>query len=465
VTLLVVGSIVGSGIFFLPGPMLESAGTVPLVFAAWIGGALIALCGGLMFAELGAAYPKGGGQYAFLRQGLGKLPAFLFSWTAFTIVQSSAIASISVAFASATNRVLSHMGLGLPGSRPCLGELADGACVGFALPPWGEGFLAVGTIVLLSVVNHRGVKLGARVNTLATLAKLGALALLIVLVVPLPDAGNFTSATGQAGAATVAGFGLALALSLFAYDGFAQATFIAPEVKDARRVLPRAILTASIGVAALYLVTTFAYFHVLPANNITIPALRGDAPIAIEVMEAAFSGPLGVGLAVGVAVAIAVSTFGTVNAYVLASPRIYHAVAKDKEFPSAFGVLSRHRTPTYGLWYGAVWAGILTMTGGFEALAHLAVFGLYSFYLVTVVAYFALRRREPQAFTSFRAPLSPVPAVLFGLGSLYVLWTYVSRDVPALGQLSGPLDVLTNTTLFGLLLIASGLAVRRFMKA
>ena len=452
VTFLIIGSIVGSGIFFLPGGMLDQAGSPWPVMLAWIVGAAVALTGALMFAELGAAFPHGGGQYGFIRDGAGRLPGFLFSWTAFTAVQSGTIAAVAVAMANALDVLV-----GLPGSSPCLGGVdADGACSGLELPPWGVGFVAVGVIALLTVVNYFGVRRGALVNNLATAGKLVALLGIVGIALAAGEpAGNFGDAGGQFRAMTLGGFALAVSSSLFAYDGFVQATFIAHEVKEPRRTLPRAILFSTLAVAAIYLLATFAYFHVLPAGEVSPEAIAGDEPIASE----AVGKVLGATAAGLVALAIVVSTFGTTNAYVLASPRIYHDVAKDGEFPAAFGRLSRHRTPTYGLWYGAIWSGLLALSGGFLALANLTVFGLYAFYLVTVVAYFRLRRRDPAAFQSFRAPLRPAPAAFFGLAAVAVLVSYAAHDLPRLGELSSPAGLIGNTTVFGALLILSGLAV------
>jgi basic amino acid/polyamine antiporter, APA family len=446
---LILSAIIGSGIFFLPGPMLADAGGVWPVMLAWIGGALIALSGGLMFAELGAALPREGGQYAFLRDALGSRWGFLFSWSSFTVVQSGTIAAVAVAMASSVDYLV-----GLPGSTPCLGAEDAAGCNGLMLPKWGVGFLAIAAILLLTGVNHLGVRRGAFVNNAATLAKTLALLTIAVLAFALgTGAGNYRAPASSFSGTTLGGFGLALAASLFAYDGFSQATFVAAETKDVRRVLPRAIVLATALVAAIYLLATFAFFHVLPADGISSEVLAGNLPIATEAMD----GILGDVAASLVAAAIVVSTFGTVNTYVLTSPRIYHPIAREGRFPRAFGHLGRHGTPTYGLWYGAIWAGILTMTGSYAALADLVVFGLYIFYVATAVAYFVLRRREATAFkeAGFSMPLRPVPVVFFGLASVAVLLVYVVADVRLL--LDGRWGAfLASTTSLGILLVGSG---------
>ena len=452
-TALIMGAMIGSGIFFLPGSMLALAGGVWPVMLAWIGGAVIALAGGLVFAELGAAFPKAGGQYVFLRDSLGRGWGFLFAWSGFAVVQSGTIAAVAVALANAVDYLV-----GLPGSTPCLGATdALGACDGLLLPKWGTGFLAIAIIGLLTFVNHMGVRRGAWVNNVATVAKTGALVAIAVLAFTLgKDSGNFSGGKAGFSDTTLGGFGLALSASLFAYDGFAQATFVAAEVQDARRALPRAILLATGLVAAIYLSATFAYYHVLPIAQMSNEALLGNFPIASEAMAVV----LGRVAASLVAAAIVVSTFGTVNTYVLTSPRIYHPIARDGEFPRAFGALNRHGTPTYGLWYGAIWSSFLMLTGSYARLADLVVFGLYVFYLATMVGYFVLRRREREAFEAagFRMPLRPLPAVFFGLAAVAVLGFYLNHDLRLLfgGHVGG---FLASTTGMGIILIGVGLVM------
>lgn len=459
-TAIIMGAMIGSGIFFLPAAMLGQAGGVWPVMLAWALGAVVAMAGGLTFAELGAAFPKAGGQYAFLRDSLGKAWGFLFAWSGFSVVQSGTIAAVAVALAGAVDYfVINAMGVagGLPGSNPCLGSGTTDDCNGLVLPKWSVGFLAIAIIFILTVVNHLGVKRGARLNDVATVAKtLALVAIAIVALVVGSDAGNFDDFGGAWGAVTLGGFGLALANSLFAYDGFSQATFVAAEVKDARKALPRAIIIATAVVAAIYLVATFAYFYVLPELSVSDAARAGSVPIAAEAMDVVLGGVA----ASLVIVAIIVSTFGTVNAYVLTSPRIYHPIARDGDFPKPFARLNKHGTPTYGLWYGAIWAGFLTMSGGYVALANLVVFGLYVFYLATMVGYFVLRRRQPEAFKAagFRMPLRPVPVLFFLLASIAVLASYLVADLPLLfrGHIGG---FLASTTGMGILLIGIGVGL------
>ena len=464
---LIVGSMIGSGIFFLPGAMLKTLGTTDAagvthivggagpVMAAWVVGAVIALCGGLMFAELGGAFPKVGGQYAFLRDATGKLPAFMFSWTAFAVVQSGTIAAVAVAFANTLDRRLIPSG-SLPDTLPGHGLPGHEVPLGFVkIPSYGVALVALLVMGLLTYVNYRGVKRGAWVSNFSTVAKVAALVFVALASFGLAkDVGSFSGTGLSFSGFTLAAFGAAAASSLFAYDGFAQATFVAGEVKDARRVLPKAIIIATLLVGAIYLTAVFAFFHAVNPQDASQAILESSDSIGMSTAAVA----MGAWAAVVLAVFIAISTFGTVNAYVLSSPRIYHAVAKDREFPRPFGHLSRFGTPTYGLVYGLVWAGFLTLTGSFDALADLVVFGLYVFYLITVVAYFILRRRHPEEIRPFRIPLSPLPAVVFGIASVGVLLSFFVKDLGALatGNIAG---FMGSTTGLGIILILLGLGL------
>jgi APA family basic amino acid/polyamine antiporter len=445
VTFLIMGSMVGSGIFFLPGSMLAQSGTVLLVLGAMLVGAVAALCGSLLFAELGAAFPKAGGQYAFLRDGLSRQAGFLFSWTGFTVVQSGTIAAVAIALAGAVDFLA---GGALPGHVVCAGTDSPVGCLGLPIPKWSVGFLAVGVVWLLTGLNALGVRRAAHVNNVATVAKLLALGFVIACSFLLARGGNLSGAVGSA---TVAGFGLASANILFAYDGFAQATFVAAEVKDPRRVLPRAILTAISLVTVVYLLAAVAYFWVLPAGDVSSASLSGSQPIAAQALQALF--PIGAAL---VASGILVSTFGTVNAYVLASPRIYAGAAEGGEFPKPFARRNRFGEPGYGLWVQGLWASLLVMSGSYLTLTNLVVFGLYVFYLFTVVAYFRLRRRHPDAFDAFQMPLRPAPALLFAAIAVGVLGFLAYNDVDVFQKTHSVAGLLLSTSVLALLLIGSG---------
>ncbi|HLF92684.1 MAG TPA: amino acid permease [Planctomycetota bacterium] len=407
VVTLIMGSMIGSGIFILPALMAADVGSAPLVLLAWIAGAVLTICGALTFAEMAAVYPKAGGQYAYLRETLGPLWSFLFGWQMLLAIQTAIIAAVAVAFATFADYFFD-----LPGTAHELGFLT--------LPKWGLSFTAVAIIWFLTAVNYLGVKRGAFVQNVSTVMKVAALVFIVAAVfIKGQPAGNYRDLGTALGAAGIGTFGIALTRSLFAYDGWPQATYVAAEVKDPNRVVPRALLLGVGGVALVYILATAAYFHVLPFDEAS-GAARISADAAAKVV-----GSSGAALVAG---AVMVSTFGTVNGYILTSPRVFYAVAKDGAFPAAFARLSEHRTPTYGLWYVAVWSSLLALSGTYAELTLIVVFSLWFFYIPTAIGYFRKRRANPELFTGFRMPLYPLPAILFILSAFYVVGNTILQD-------------------------------------
>lgn len=419
---LIVGSIVGSGIFLSASEVVAGVGSAWWALAAWTLGGIITLAGALTFAELGAAYPEAGGQTAFLREGLGRTPSFLFAWSSFSALQTGSLAAIAIAFATALDRITPLWGDGF-------------SAFGLDFPKTGISFVAIALIWFLTFANWFGVRRGAWVNNAATFAKVGTLVVIVLVALwKGGGTGNFSAAGWTADAPTLGLFGLAVAASLFAYDGWAQATFVAAEVKNARRILPAALVVGVLGVIALYLLVNFAYLHILPAAGIA-----GTDLLAIDAMSAVFDGS---GAATLVAAAVMIATFGAVNSWTLASPRIYFGSAQDGNFPRVFARVNRHGSPHYGLWYQAIWGSLLAMSGTFSAIALMTVFVVYVFYLLTAVAYLRLRRRQPEAFT-FRSPLSPLPAWFFLIAATAILANFFLSDLAS--------------AIFGTVLILAGL--------
>lgn len=431
--MIVVGSMVGSGIFFVPAIMVAGVGSAPLVLAAFLVGGLLSLAGAFVFADLAAAFPRAGGQAVYLREAFGKLPAFLFTWSSFTAIQSATIAAIAIAFAQTADGLW-----GLPGPDAAVG-LGP-----VTLPSWGTSFLAVAIVWLLTAVNYLGVRRGALLNNAATVTKLAGLALVVFLAFAFGSAaGNYRGVGvdlgfGEAGLGAV---GLALVAALFAYDGWAQPTFVASEVRNPRRNVPLALIIGVATVMLVYITVSAAYFHVLPVGD-----LGSDSHAAEDTARAALAGT-GAAAAAGTAVALAilVSTFGATNAYVLTSPRIYYDEATEGGFPRAFGRLSRFRTPGHGLVYQGVWASLMALTGTFDQLAFLIVFVAYVFYVATALGAAWLRRRRPEAFAASPTRWWPVPLVLFVAVGLAILANVVVED--------------PRTAVWGALLIVSGLPV------
>ena len=390
---MVVGGIIGSGIFLNPALVAERARTVELTLAVWVLGGVIALLGALVFAELGARRPVAGGGYVYLRDAYGKLPAFLYAWTLLLVIATGAIAAVAVTFAS---YMATLAGLG-PAAR---------------LP------LAVGAIVLLSAVNYVGVRPGAITQNVLTVLKLGALGILIVAglilaAVPPPSEQHLPAAHGG----LVLAVGAALVPVLFACGGWQQTNFVAEELIEPERNLPRALVAGVSIVVAVYLLANLAYLRTLGIAGLA----ASDAPAA-DSMNALLSTPGRRLIAAG----IAISTFGFLNLVILVSPRVYQAMARDGLFfPHLARLHPRYRTPSTAIVFQGVWAIMLTLTGRYGELLDYVVFGDWIFFAAVTSTVFVFRSRERRGLEPselrFRMPAFPLVPVAFMLAALYVV--------------------------------------------
>ena len=400
-TMAVVGGIIGGGIFRTPAVVAERAGSAGVTLAVWIVGGAVALAGALCFGELGARRPRAGGGYVYLRETWGPLPAFLYGWTLLLVIATGAIAAVAVMFADYT---LALFGLSARLTLP----------------------LAVGAIVLLSGINYLGVRSGALTQNIFTVLKLLALAALIGagLLLAAPAEAGTQPAGAAAGAGAIAGFGAALVPVLFTYGGWQQTNFIAEEIIDAERTLPRALLLGVTLVVLVYLAANLAYLRVLGVG-----ALATSAAPAADVMQRLL-GPRGAKL---IAAGIAVSTFGFLNLVILVTPRVLQAMAADGLFfPRLAELHPVHRTPAAAIGLQALWAILLTLTGSFAQLVDYVTFGDWIFFGLTVAGLFLYRRRDgsPAAGRAggFRVPGYPwVPAV-FVLAAAYVVVSAVAAN-------------------------------------
>jgi basic amino acid/polyamine antiporter, APA family len=355
-TMLVMGGIIGAGIFLNPAIVAQRAGTSALTIGVWALGGVIALAGALCFAELGARAPRAGGGYVYLRQTFGALPAFLYGWTLLLVIATGAIAAVAVSFARYAT-----------------------ALVG--APDTLHTPLALGAILFLSVVNYIGVRPGASTQNIFTLLKLAALALLIVaglVAAPHVSASNAQSLpqTNSLGVA----IGVALIPVLFSYGGWQQTNFVAEEMKDAAKTLPRALLLGVSGVFAVYVLTNIVYIR-----HLGVSGLAASSAPAADVMRVA----VGDAGATIIAAGITFSTFGFLNLVIMASPRVYQAMAADGLFFHGVATLHpRYRTPSVALILQAVWAMILTMSGTYGQLLDYVTFGDWIFFGLTAATLF-----------------------------------------------------------------------------
>jgi basic amino acid/polyamine antiporter, APA family len=404
-TMVVIGGIIGAGIFLNPAIVAQRVRTPGLTLAVWVLGGLIALAGAFCFGELGNRKPRAGGGYVYLRDAYGLLPAFLYGWALLLVMATGAIAAVAVTFA----RYLAVL-LGL----------ADAA----VLP------VAVAAIALLSTVNYVGVKPGAVTQNIFTLLKLGALGLLIgaglLLRLHVGAAGPAAPVPVAPGNVLLA-VGAALVPVMFAIGGWQQSNFIAEEIIDVERNLPRAIVIGVTVVVVVYLLANVTYLRVLGAPGLA----ASDAPAA-DAMRGVL-GRAGAGL---IAAGIAASTFGFLNLVILVSPRVYQAMAADGAFfPALARLHPRFRTPGAAIVFQGAWGILLTLSGTYAQLLDYVVFGDWIFFGLVVSTLFVYRRRDAApgagpaaAGPVFRAWGYPVTPALFVLAAVYVVASSVASN-------------------------------------
>ncbi len=394
-TLLVVGGIIGSGIFLNPAVVAQRVGTPFLTMVAWGLGAVVAILGAFIFAELGARAPAAGGGYAYLRDAFGPLPAFLYGWALLLAIATGATAAVAVTFANYAAPLLS-------------------------LPTAAEKPLAIGAIAAFSLLNVFGVAPGAWVQNAFTLLKLAAIALLVVAGLGLTGtadslgaATTTTALIAPSGAFAIAvAIGTSLVPVLFAYGGWQQTNFVAEEMVEPRRDLPRALILGVLIVAAAYLLVNLTYLKTLGVEGLA--ASRAPAADAMAIGFGARGRAL-------IAAGIAFSTAGFLNVVILVTPRVYQAMARDGVFFRSLAKLHpRTRTPVAAIVLQGAWSIALLLTGSYSDLLDWVTFADWIFFGATAATLLVYRRRSPRG-EHFAAPLHPWSTGLFLLAAAYVV--------------------------------------------
>jgi len=379
-TMAVIGGVIGGGIFRTPAEVARQVGTPGLILAAWVAGGLVALIGAFCFGALGRQYPKAGGGYVYLREAWGPLPAFLYGWGLLLVIATGAIAAVAVTFANYTLALLM-----LPQR--------------FTMP------LAVGAVVLLSGVNYLGVKPGAITQNILTVFKLVALAALIVAGLAFVSSAPPAVAVSSG---SIKSFGAALVAVLFTYGGFQQTNFIAEEIIEPEKNLPRALLLGVCGVVLVYVLANLAYLGALGPGGLA----ASMAPAADAMGRVA--GDTG---RVVMAAGIAASTFGFLNLCIMVTPRVFQAMAADGVFfPRLAELHPVYRTPAAAIVLQAAWASVLAVSGTFGQLVNYVSFGDWIFFGLTVAGLYRL-----SANVRAQVPGYPVTPILFIIASAYVV--------------------------------------------
>lgn len=400
-TMVAIGSCIGSGIFLTPSQIAGHLPTPLLILMVWALGGVITLTGALTFAELGSMFPQAGGVYVYLKEAYGDLFGFLYGWVYLVVITSGANAALSIA---------------------CAYYLA----FIFPLDQTGIKLTAIGALVIVTVINIVRVKAAevfASVFTSLKLLGVGAI-IAIGIFFGKQEVHLFDAPSGTPPESLLSAFGLALIGVLWSYGGWQHATFVAGEVKDARRMVPRAMIIGAIVVAAVYLLANLAYLFLLPVE--TIASSQSLAADAISTILP-FGGVL-------IAVLIAISTFGTLGIYTLSAPRIYYAMSRDGLFFKKLAyVHPRFRTPVYAILAQSLWAVLLLLFWGtFEDLITYVVFTDWIFFCLTAVGIFIFRRTHkdtPRPYRTLGYPIVPLIFILITFG--FVIITLIEKPVHA----------------------------------
>ena len=405
---IVVGTVIGSGIFLVPRAMVQRVGTPAMVFIVWVFGGLLSLAGSLTYSELAAALPEAGGEYVYLREAYGPMWGFLYSWTQMWVAKSGSIATLATGFFyyltnffPAMDRVFYTVGLPLgPGGKGL--ELRYGQLLAMAL------------ILALAGLNYFGVKLGGEVQVAVTGIKVALIFFIIVAGLSFGKA--HAVAAGVTVPLTGAGFFAALVAALWAYDGWNNVSMVASEVRNPQRNLPRALVWGTIAVIGIYLLANAAYFHVLTAAEVA-----ASPRVAGEMMRRILGDPG----AAAVSIAAMISIFAALNGSILTGSRVPYAAARDGLFFKAIGRVNvNYHTPAVSILALSAWAAVLVLSGRYEQLFTYVIFASWILYGMTAAAVIVLRRKRPDLPRPYRTWGYPwVPAVFVLVAFALILST------------------------------------------
>jgi APA family basic amino acid/polyamine antiporter len=427
-TLLAIGSVIGSGIFLTTGSMMAVLPSTSLVIAAWVAGGMLAMAGGLTYAEMGSMFPRSGGLYVFLTEAYGPVWGFLFGWACLLVILTGSVATVAVGFAEYFSYFIPSLG-------------TDRVLMTVVMPwgPWSVSagqLVAAASVIVITAINYTGIQQGNIANSALTVAKVGGLVAIPVLaLVVAPVDPQWTPIVPPSSSRPLAAFGVIMIAVMWTYEGWYYVAFAAGEILNPARTVPRALIMGTIALTTVYVAVNLAYVRAL-----TVEEIAGVARIA-EKAVMALVGPVGATL---VAASVVVSTFGCNVAGVIASSRVCFAMASDgRFFPAAARVHPVYRTPHVALVITSIWSVLLTLTGGYQALFTYVTFASVLFGTLGGLAIFVLRWRRPQLPRPYRALGYPVIPALYILGSFALVWnTLIERPTESIA---------------GLLLVALGL--------
>lgn len=433
-TSLVAGSMIGSGIFIVTTIMARDIGSSGYMLLLWIVTGFLTMTAALTYGELAGMMPTAGGQFVYIQRAFGKLWSFLYGWTVFTVIQTCTIAAVAVAFAN-------YSAVFFPSLEAKIFEAGSYAIT-------NKQVLAVASILLLTFINTQGVRSGKAVQTSFTAAKLIALFGLIFLGLyvglqtdtlslnftdmwhPVKTTADGTT-TELVGGALIGAMGAAIINPLFSSDAWNNVTFIAGEIREPKKNIPRSLFLGTAIVTLIYILANIAYLSLLPLAGSPEGATvveRGIMFANQDRVGAAAAmvifGNVGVFIMAGL---IMVSTFGCNSGLILAGGRIFYAMAKDKMFFKGAAELNKHNVPAKALWFQCLWAGLLCFSGTYGTLIKYATFASLLFYMVTIFGVFRLRKAEPDAerpYKAFGYPVIPIIYIVITVGICGALFAY-----------------------------------------
>lgn len=443
-TMLVVGSMIGSGIFIVSADMVRNVGSAGWLILIWVLSGIMTMIAAVSYGELSAMFPKAGGQYVYLKEAYNKLIAFLYGWSFFAVIQTGTIAAVGVAFAKFAAYLF-------PSSGPDNIVLEAGS---FQLT--AAQLVSIATIILLTYINSRGVKNGKYIQTVFTITKIASLGGLIIFGFVLAadaeiwnanwaDAWNAqqnikdtTDWVTIGGGVLVSAIAASMVGSLFSSDAWNGVTFISGEIRDPQKNVGLSLFYGTLIVTVIYVAANVMYLAVLPVNDI---AFADQDRVAIAAAQPIFGS---VGTYV-IAIMIMISTFGCNNGLILAGARVYYTMAKDGLFFKNAANLNRASVPGWGLWFQCLWASALCLTGQYGALLDFVMIIVVIFYILTIYGIFILRRKMPDANRPYKAFGYPViPALYIILATAFCIMLLKDR---------------TSTCGWGVLIMLAGIPV------
>jgi len=442
VIVVVVGNIIGSGVYKKIAPMAAELHSSQWVLVAWIVGGLITLFGALSNAEVAGLLADTGGDFSYYKKIYNRFFAFIYGWSLFTIIQTASISSLAYVSAQSLNSLV-H----LPDLFPSMSNFTIGG-VFFPFADFAVKLTAIVLILLLTIVNIKGIKSGALVSKIVLILVLTGIFVIVVFGMGShysTSAGSFDFKSDSVAPVTISAFFTAMLAAFWAYQGWATVGFIGGEVKDPKRNIPRGIIIGVFMVIAIYLLVNITYLLLLPIPQLEQIYHSGNQIAAIEAVKS-FWGENG---ALFMSLLILITTLGCTNATILASPRVNFAMARENLFFRSAGMLNKSNAPANSLILQGIWACVLVLSGTFDQLTDMIIFAVFIFYGATSLAVFILRKRMPDAPRPYKVWGYPVvPAIFITFCVILVFNTIFTRPREAI---------------FGLTLIFSGLPVYWFL--